>query len=206
MKYLITLLLTSISYISSGQLISFNELIEIGSSNEFEELMYNKQMRFIRNSESYSLWEQKKVEEDGKNKWVSKFLSSSSDTSEPESMPEFYEIRRWEESMFGKNYNSMTKHAELFCGRRVDSKFKHVRNWQDRSETISLYVFNSVYYDFTFVTQSLFDAFWQTVDLNLVYSHTTESGTRVYKYLDDFVFEIKDYDNGSISLVITINL
>ena len=69
-----------------------------------------------------------------------------------------------------------------------------------------MYVFNSVYYDFTFITRSQFDAFWQTVDLNVVYSHTTESGTRVYKYIDDFVFEITDYDNGSVFLEIKINL
>jgi hypothetical protein len=206
MKYLITLLLTSISYILSGQLISFNELIEIGSMNEFEELMYHKQMRFIRNPESFQLWEQKKVEEDNKTKWVLKEIGYSSDTSEPESMPELYQIRRWKESVFGQNYNSITNHAELFCGRRHYSKYQHLWNWTDHSTIISSYVFNNVYYDFTFVTRSQFDAFWQTIDLNLVYSHTTESGTRVYKYIDDFVFEITDYDNGSIFLEIKINL
>ncbi len=204
-RLLFVLVFTSISYLSYGQILNFNELITIKSTLEFEEIMYNKKMRFIRKSESYSLWEyHKKINDEGKSRWWNGEFSYSDETTEPESYPEFYEIRRGENCSFGKNYNSSTETAEFFCERSTDSKWKNFPNRIDRSDSIPSYSFNSVVYRLTFITPSQFDDFWETINFDLIYSKTKQDGTRVYKFSNDFIFKIKDYDNGQTFLEIEI--
>tara|TARA_B100000927_G_scaffold199236_1_gene161143 strand:+ start:1818 stop:2399 length:582 start_codon:yes stop_codon:yes gene_type:complete len=193
MKKLLLILLC-VPMIGFGQNISFSELIQIKDVKTFEKIMYEKGMRYIESNKNYSYWpftlSGDTMHMQTKKRGKTEFKSSD----------EFYIKEKELNSKFGMNYNSKTKSASLFCEIIEKSKYEAHPDMEKRNRN-----FNFVKYNLQFSEKANFNAFWNSININIIYSHTKNNGKRIYNY-NNIEIEVKEYDDEIITISIVQNL
>ena len=161
--------------------------------------MYEKGMRYIEGKNYYTYSNVTRQPEGG-----ILLIEFKDGTTEFEPTSELFKKTKNNYRNFGRNYNSKSEKATVFCKMREFSKFQNYSNLIDKTLDNSGFQFNYIKFELQFSDKSEYDKFWDTINIPLDYSHTNKYGERTYNYRN-IEFNIKEYDDA-ITIDIINNL
>ena len=193
MKKLLLLLLC-VPFIVCGQDILFEELISVDEVIEFEELMYEKGMRYIEQDNICTYY---KVD-------TSFFWNTQEGTefhfTYEGGDDEFFELRKVRMRLFGKNFTEESKTASIFYEYHEEELIqKGLDKFQDATgmKYLKIGVGRRVSLTIQFANKNDFQKLWNSINHKYSYSLTNDAGYRIYEFENGNVdMRIEDRDGG----------